>query len=52
MQNIESVTFEAIGTTWNIEVEVSTHIKIEDVLHAVKKRIEIFDKTYSRFRKD
>lgn len=52
MQNIESVTFEAIGTTWNIEVEVSTHIKIADVLHAVKERIEIFDKIYSRFRKD
>lgn len=41
--------FEALGTLWAIETdeEISAELK-----EAIQKRIEIFDKTYSRFRPD
>jgi len=52
MQNVERVTFEAIGTIWNIEISIPSGVKKSDVLLAIKKRIVLFDESYSRFRKD
>ncbi|MBP6884726.1 MAG: FAD:protein FMN transferase [Candidatus Pacebacteria bacterium] len=45
--------FEAIGTHWQIDIyqDISS-FKEEEILVSVKNRIEIFDKTYSRFRTD
>lgn len=47
------LTFEAIGTQWNIDVvdsgDFSSFTSLED---GIKQRIETFDKTYSRFRDD
>lgn len=45
------LSFEAIGTSWVIDCADSPHPQ-EKVLSDIKKRIEVFDKTYSRFRKD
>lgn len=45
--------FEAIGTTWVIDIGDS--LGVDDsaqLLLAIKQRIEVFDKTYSRFRAD
>jgi FAD:protein FMN transferase len=43
--------FEAIGTKWVIDCfDVQTPKK--DLLKKIKNRIETFDKTYSRFRRD
>ncbi|MDB5160423.1 MAG: FAD:protein transferase [Candidatus Saccharibacteria bacterium] len=42
-------SFEAIGTHWSITTE---RVLSEDVKMAIRTRIEAFDKTYSRFRKD
>ena len=48
-----SITFEAIGTLWRIDIPdgllASQREKIENT---IKERIEIFDKHYSRFRGD
>lgn len=45
--------FEAIGTMWTIDLSDPIPEKDEkDLLDSIKKRIEQFDKTYSRFRKD
>lgn len=44
-----STTFEAIGTQWSIETDVPLSKDLKATIHA---RIEAFDKTYSRFRKD
>ncbi|HVF69923.1 MAG TPA: FAD:protein FMN transferase [Xanthomonadales bacterium] len=45
--------FEAIGTAWKIEIESSlTPDKQQLLFEKIEKRIEVFDKTYSRFRKD
>lgn len=45
--------FSAIGTTWKISCyEVNSKISQDILLSKIKDRIEIFDKTYSRFRKD
>ena len=44
-----SITFEAIGTQWVIETVRLLPDEVTDQIHA---RIESFDKTYSRFRKD
>jgi thiamine biosynthesis lipoprotein len=42
-------TFEAIGTHWSIE----TDVVLSEITEAtIRTRIEAFDKTYSRFRKD
>lgn len=50
---MKSFAFEAIGTQWNIDVyedvEEKNFEKIKRVIHA---RIELYDKTYSRFRAD
>lgn len=46
-----SLSFEAIGTHWSIEV--TTLQKNEHKLYlGIKNRIEAFDKVYSRFRED
>lgn len=46
------ITFEAIGTKWDIEATCPTK-KVEDICTSlIQSRIETFDKTYSRFRKD
>lgn len=45
--------FEAIGTGWSIDV--LDHLSEENkqsLLGKIRERIELFDKTYSRFRKD
>lgn len=42
--------FEAIGTQWTIELFSAPDP--EAILKAVKKRIDVFDKNYSRFRSD
>ena len=46
-------TFEAIGTTWNIDIFQSLSADDEQLLLTrIQDRIEIFDKNYSRFRSD
>jgi thiamine biosynthesis lipoprotein len=45
--------FEAIGTTWNIDIPVEISADKEvSLLDAIKNRIDVFDKAYSRFRPD
>jgi thiamine biosynthesis lipoprotein len=50
---MKSLTFEAIGTAWSIDfyTEISSE-KLEILEKKIFDRIEIFDKTYSRFRPD
>jgi thiamine biosynthesis lipoprotein len=45
--------FEAIGTKWQIDLfdELDSE-KLRDVYSLIQKRIDIFDKYYSRFRSD
>jgi thiamine biosynthesis lipoprotein len=43
------IEFEAIGTLWSIRTNVPLEKELAD---AVLARIETFDRTYSRFRKD
>jgi len=46
-------TFQAIGTTWDIDIPLSLDPSREkNLLSAIKKRIDEFDRTYSRFRED
>ena len=44
-----SFAFEAIGTHWTIEIFDS---KRSNIIEKIKKRIDVFDKNYSRFRAD
>lgn len=44
-----NLKFEAIGTSWIIDIYENVEI---DILPIIQKRIDIFDKNYSRFRKD
>lgn len=45
--------FEAIGTTWQIDIEESFSKEKElQLLEKIKNRIDVFDKDYSRFRSD
>jgi FAD:protein FMN transferase len=45
--------FEAIGTKWQIDIYDILDSESEDkILSRILDRIEIFDKTYSRFRED
>ena len=47
------MTFEAIGTTWQIDIYTPlTSEKEAEVFDLIKKRIDEFDKVYSRFRED
>lgn len=46
-------TFEAIGTHWQIDVyDVLTPAQEKNLLTRIQDRIELFDRTYSRFRFD
>ena len=48
-----SFTFPAIGTTWQIDIDAQVSIEKEsEIFFAIQKRIDDFDKTYSRFRSD
>ena len=48
-----SFVFDAIGTTWQIDYTPTVHSPSEDVLlQKIKNRIELYDRTYSRFRED
>lgn len=45
--------FEAIGTSWQIDISHDVSVKTENELYeAILKRIDEFDIAYSRFRKD
>ncbi len=45
--------FQAIGTSWHIHIYDAISKNAEEKLFSeIKNRIDIFDKTYSRFRKD
>lgn len=45
--------FDAIGTIWTIDISTPLSSGKQDlILKKIKKRIDIFDKTYSRFRND
>ena len=46
-----TLTFDAIGTSWNIELD-TTPKTAERVSKLLTTRIQEFDKTYSRFRPD
>lgn len=50
---MKSFTFEAIGTAWSIDMldDISFE-KQKQLEKEIKDRIEVFDKTYSRFRSD
>ncbi|HVV25958.1 MAG TPA: FAD:protein FMN transferase [Candidatus Saccharimonadales bacterium] len=45
--------FEALGTRWNIQLMEPVESEAwSDLLKKIRRRIEVFDKTYSRFRAD
>ena len=45
--------FGAIGTTWQIDITTNiSEQKEAEIFSAITKRIDEFDKTYSRFRND
>lgn len=45
--------FPAIGTSWRIDIDQVLSVELEaSLLIAIKKRIDIFDQAYSRFRAD
>ncbi len=47
------ITFEAIGTHWEIDITESVSAKeISAVERSIRRRIEDYDMTYSRFRND
>lgn len=51
--SIRPFVFEAIGTTWRIDFyELLAETFAEALLREIKARIELFDRTYSRFRPD
>ena len=51
--NVTNLTFEAIGTVWNIEIfDIITEQKTHEIQTAIEHRIATFDKHYSRFRTD
>lgn len=53
MQKTYTEQFYAIGTLWQIDLLMHTSDKeVFDVYAIIKKRIEVFEQTYSRFRKD
>jgi thiamine biosynthesis lipoprotein len=48
-----SFNFSAIGTNWQIDINKNISVSIEtEIFLAVQKRIDEFDKIYSRFRTD
>lgn len=45
--------FPAIGTHWQVDIDTPINLtKKSELLNVIKERIELFDKTYSRFRTD
>jgi thiamine biosynthesis lipoprotein len=51
--SIRQFVFEAIGTTWRIDIfEPLDPLFADEILNEVKERIDIFDQIYSRFRRD
>lgn len=52
MQNIQC-TFEAIGTVWVIDLFVTpSKLNKDKLFKLIRRRIDVFDKAYSRFRDD
>lgn len=49
---ITKFVFEAIGTLWQIDLDLNHGLKKEEILSKVTARIDEFDKNYSRFRTD
>ncbi len=47
-----TLNFPGIGTSWKIDLWDATEETSEKISDLIKKRIEEFDKTYSRFRDD
>ena len=46
-------TFQAIGTHWNIRARTDlSEVAWEELLQIIRSCIDVFDKTYSRFRTD
>lgn len=46
-------SFEAIGTSWDIVIDQEmTSVAEQELFQALRKRIELFEATYSRFRDD
>ncbi len=51
--SIRKFVFEAIGTTWRIDIFESVDpLFADEVLKELQERIDIFDQIYSRFRSD
>lgn len=45
-----SLTFDAIGTRWEIDIHQQLdNERLLSIEHTIKERIDVFDKTYSRF---
>lgn len=50
---MRTVAFEAIGTHWVLDVYSSvSDVHYNELIHEVNQLIEVFDRTYSRFRND
>jgi len=49
---MNSLQFEAIGTHWNISYSDAHTSTTKHIENEITNRIEVFDKTYSRFRSD
>lgn len=48
-----SYSFDAIGTRWNVSFEIDPReVPLATVMQTVEKRIDRFDRLYSRFRDD
>jgi thiamine biosynthesis lipoprotein len=53
MAEHRSFTFEAIGTTWQIDIfDALAQDRAEGLVRRIQARIEEFDRAYSRFRED
>jgi len=49
----QSISFEAIGTSWQIDFYDDLSLEsFEELQTIIKERIDVFDRTYSRFRSD
>lgn len=49
---MRTFSFEAIGTSWKIDIDDITESQFESLKDVIKERIAVFDKNYSRFRED
>lgn len=48
----QTLKFEAIGTTWQIDYDTHLQIKVDELNDQIRQRINQFDQRYSRFRPD